>query len=86
MLTLFSHFPVNKSESRDITKKNNSVKSENNHDWNVYGYENMSVQNFALILKNKMATIVDCLKNHYDVPNLEILQLASSSFTQKIYS
>ena len=43
----------------------------------------MSVQTFALILKNKMATIVDCLKNHYDVPNLEILQLASSHLNTK---
>ena len=29
---------------------------------NVYGYKNMSVQNFGLILKNTMATIGDCLK------------------------
>ena len=27
---------------------------------NVYGCEYMSVKNFGLILKNKMATIVDC--------------------------
>ena len=31
---------------------------------NVYGYENMCVQNFALILKKKMATIVDLFENH----------------------
>ena len=30
---------------------------------NVYGYENLSVQNFALILKHKMAAIANCLKN-----------------------
>ena len=29
---------------------------------NVYGYENLAVQNFSLILKNKMATIANCLK------------------------
>ena len=29
---------------------------------NIYGYENMSVQNFDLILKNKMAAIANCLK------------------------
>ena len=30
---------------------------------NVYGHENLSVQNFGLILKNKMAAIADCLKS-----------------------
>ena len=29
---------------------------------NVYGYENLSLQNFRLILKNKMAAIANCLK------------------------
>ena len=29
---------------------------------NIYGYENLSLQNFSLILKNKMAAIVNCLK------------------------
>ena len=29
---------------------------------NVYGYENLSVQNFDLILENKMAAIGNCLK------------------------
>ena len=29
---------------------------------NVCGYDNLSVQNFALFLKNKTATIVNCLK------------------------
>ena len=29
---------------------------------NVYDYENLSVQNFGLILKNKMVTIANCLK------------------------
>ena len=29
---------------------------------NVYGYKNLSVQNFSLILKNKMAAIANCLK------------------------
>ena len=30
---------------------------------NVYGHKNMPVQNFGLILKNKMAVKADCLKN-----------------------
>ena len=30
---------------------------------NVYGYENMSVPNFSVILKDEMATIANCLKN-----------------------
>ena len=29
---------------------------------NVYGYENLSLLNFSLILKNKMAAIANCLK------------------------
>ena len=29
---------------------------------NVYGYENLSLQHFSLILKNKMAAIANCLK------------------------
>ena len=29
---------------------------------NVYGYENLSLQNFSMILKNKMAAIANCLK------------------------
>ena len=29
---------------------------------NVYGYENLSLQKFSLILKNKMAAIANCLK------------------------
>ena len=29
---------------------------------NVYGYKNLSRQNFGLILKNKMAAIANCLK------------------------
>ena len=29
---------------------------------NAYDYENMSLQNFSLILKNKMAAIANCLK------------------------
>ena len=29
---------------------------------NVYGYENLSVHNFGLILKNKMTAIANCLK------------------------
>ena len=28
----------------------------------VYGYKNLSLKNFSLILKNKMATIVNCLQ------------------------
>ena len=30
--------------------------------WNVSGYENLSLQNFGLILKNKMAAIANYLK------------------------
>ena len=44
---------------------------------NVYGYENLSLENFGLILKNKMAAI-QLFKNHKVVLNLEIFQLASS--------
>ena len=29
---------------------------------NVYGYDNLSVQDFGLILQNKMAAIANCLK------------------------
>ena len=29
---------------------------------NVYGYENLSTQNFGLILKNKVAALANCLK------------------------
>ena len=29
---------------------------------NAYGYENLSLQNFTLILENKMAAIANCLK------------------------
>ena len=29
---------------------------------NVYGYENLSLKNFSLILKNKMSAIANCLK------------------------
>ena len=29
---------------------------------NVYGYKHLPVQNFGLILKNKMAAIANCLK------------------------
>ena len=29
---------------------------------NVYGYKHLSVQNFGLILRNKMAAIANCLK------------------------
>ena len=29
---------------------------------NVYGYENLSLKHFSLILKNKMAAIANCLK------------------------
>ena len=44
---------------------------------NVYGYANLSLQNFGLILKNKMAAIQP-YKNHKVVLNLEIFHLASS--------
>ena len=43
---------------------------------NVYGYENISVQNFGFILKNSMAAIADALK-------VEILQLASSDLHKR---
>ena len=29
---------------------------------NVYGYENLSLKNFSLILKNKMTAVANCLK------------------------
>ena len=29
---------------------------------NVYGYENLSLQDFSIVLKNKMAAIANCLK------------------------
>ena len=29
---------------------------------NVYGYDNLSLQTFSLILKNKMAAKANCLK------------------------
>ena len=29
---------------------------------NVYGYKNLSLKNFSLTLKNKMAAIANCLK------------------------
>ena len=45
---------------------------------NVYGYENLSLQNFSLIFKNKMAAIANCLKIKGAL-NLEIFQLASSN-------
>ena len=45
----------------------------------VYGYENLSLKNFSLILKNKMATIANCLKIVKVLLNLEIFQLASSN-------
>ena len=32
---------------------------------NTYGYENISVKKFGLILKNKMADIADCLEIIY---------------------
>ena len=44
----------------------------------------MSMQNFGLILKNKMAAIAYFFENHKDALNLEILQLASSNL-HKIY-
>ena len=44
----------------------------------------MSVQNFDLILKNKMAAMHSRLsENHKDVLNLEILQLASSNLHER---
>ena len=47
---------------------------------NVYGYENLSLQNFGLILKKKMAAIANCLKI---IKNLEIFQLASSNLHKR---
>ena len=46
---------------------------------NVYGYENLYVQNFGLILKIKMAAIANLFENHKGALNLEIFQLASSN-------
>ena len=51
---------------------------------NVYGYENLSLQNFGLILKNHMATIANCLKiiscsKSRNIPASFII------FAQKIY-
>ena len=46
---------------------------------NVYGYENMSVQNFGLILKTK-GHHSQLFENHKDALNVELLQLASSHF------
>ena len=50
---------------------------------NVYGYKNLSLQNFSLILKNKMAAIANCLQNHKVVLTLEIFQLASSNLHKR---
>ena len=49
---------------------------------NVYGHEKLSLQNFSLILKNKMAAIANCLKI-IDALNLKILQLASSNMDKR---
>ena len=38
---------------------------------NVYEYENMSMQNFRLILKNKRASIADYLKTIMMLQNLK---------------
>ena len=46
---------------------------------NVYGYVTMSVQNFGLIMKKKMAAIADCLK----IMKFEILKLASSNLHKR---
>ena len=51
-----SHFYINLNSS--FIYKNIFTKFAGN----VYGYENMSVQNFGLILKKKMAAIADCLE------------------------
>ena len=47
----------------------------------VHAY--MSVQNFGLTLKNKMAGHSRLYENHKDALNLEILQLASSSLLKR---
>ena len=46
---------------------------------NVYRYENLSLKNFSLILKNKMAAIAKLFENRKGALNLEIFQLASSN-------
>ena len=51
-----SHFYINLNISFIYTHVSTKLK------WNVYGYVYMSVQNFGLILKNKMAAIANCLK------------------------
>ena len=56
---LLSHFYINLNISfiyKDIfTKFAGNV-------YNVYGYKNVSVQNFGFILKNKMESLANCLK------------------------
>ena len=46
---------------------------------NVYGYENLSLQNFSLILKNKMAALANLFENCKGALNPEMFQLASSN-------
>ena len=50
---------------------------------NVYGYENLSLKNFSLILKNKMAAIANFFENCKGALNLEIFQLASTNLHKR---
>ena len=50
---------------------------------NVYGYKNLSLQNFDLILKQQNGRHSQLFRNHKVVLNLEIFQLASSYFHKK---
>ena len=50
---------------------------------NVYGYENMSVQNFGLILKKQNGRHSKLFENHKDALNLERVHLASSNFHKR---
>ena len=45
---------------------------------NLYGYKNLSLQNFGLIFEKRNGRHSQLFKNHKVVLNLEIFQLASS--------
>ena len=50
---------------------------------NVYGCENISVQNFILILKNKMAATAEW--GYKDALKLEVFQIGFIKVAQRIY-
>ena len=50
---------------------------------NVYGYENLSLQNFGLILKKQNGHHSQLFKNHKVVLYLEIFQLALSNLHKR---